>query len=440
MVTIAISPVAKRLTFTTAAAEHIETSKNFEFLCALIAVPHDDYVYSDVIGQLPGWARMLPESIGKQVSRMIAQHARTGIAVIDYHQKTNGWRLAPSVRADLPKTEIYAARNVISGLGWSSDRRFAAQDTSGLSKWFRLMATAMVAMTSGEADKGLAAVKQGMLHGEGDALSGIANIIASRLGQRMPTPHAPVSSEHDGLRSPFELALEARRSASYAIRAKSDEWPAHLSAIEHQYSACARTGDFTTQVVLLNAMAVLTRRLGEPNKALDHIKEAAPLAILSGDFFMIQAVSFNMANVLSDLHESDSTVCERSDYIDLLQLDIDLRETFGLGRDSAQAELRLATLYCEVGALGQAQVMLDTANYIIGISNVLQDRALSLQVQGRLQIAQGRLEAGSATLEAALIAFEATGNQSGVDETRTLLSQNLAGHRLESVQAANENC
>lgn len=424
MVTIEINPVAKRITIANAVSQHIETSKNFEFLCALIALPHDDYVYSDVIGQLPGWARMLPESIGKQVSRMIAQHARTGIAVIDYHQKTNGWRLAPSVRADLPQTEIDAARNVISGLGWSSDRRFAAQDTSGLSQWFRLMATAMVAMTSGEAGKGLAAVKQGMLHGEGDALSGIANIIASRLGQRMPTPHAPVASEHDGLRSPFELALEARRSASYAIRAKSDEWPTHLAALEHQYSMCARTGDFTTQVVLLNAMAVLSRRLGATEKALVHIKEAAPLAILSGDFFMIQAVSFNMGNVLSDLYEMDASACSRSDYIGLLQLDINIRDSFGLGRDSAQAELKLAALYCESGALVEAQDMLDAANRIIGISNVDHDRALYLQVLGKLQIAQGQLEGGLATLKSALFAFEATGNQSGVEETRAELSRN----------------
>lgn len=427
MVTITITPIAKRITLTHMASQHIETSKNFEFLCALIALPHEDFVYSDVIGQLPGWARMLPESIGKQVARMIALHTRHGIAVIDYHQKTNGWRLAPGVRAGLPQTEIDAARVVIAGLGWSSDRRFAAQDTSGLSQWFRLMATAMVAMTSGEADKGLAAVKQGMRHGEGDALSGIANIIASRLGQRMPTPHAPVAPEHDGLRSPFELALEARRSASYAIRAKPDEWPAHLAALEHKYSICARTGDFTTQVVLLNAMAVLSRRLGATEKALAHIKEAAPLAILSGDFFMIQAVSFNMGNVLSDLYERDSSACSRADYIGLLQLDIDIRDSFGLGRDSAQAELRLAALYCESGALVEAQDMIDAANKIIAISNVAQDRALSLQVQGKLQIAQGHLEAASAKLEAALLAFEATGNQSGVEETRTLLSRNSVG-------------
>jgi tetratricopeptide (TPR) repeat protein len=421
VVSIEINPVAKRITIANAVSQHIETSKNFEFLCALIALPHDDYVYSDVIGQLPGWARMLPESIGKQVSRMIAQHAQNGIAVIDYHQKTNGWRLAPSVRVDLPQTEIDAARSVIAGLGWSSDRRFAAQDTSRLSQWFRLMATAMVAMTSGEADKGLAAVKQGMLHGEGDALSGIANIIASRLGQRMPTPHAPVASEHDGLRSPFELALEARRSASYAIRAQSNEWQAHLAFLEYQYAASARASDFTTQVVLLNAMAVLSRRLGKLKNALDHIKEAAPLAILSGDFFMIQAVSFNMANVLSDLHKADPDACARADYIDLLRLDIDIRESFGLGRDSAQAELRLALLYYETGALVDAQAMLDAANHIIGISNVAQDRALALQVQGKLQIAQSDLKQGLATLVAALVAFEETGNQAGANEVRVEL-------------------
>jgi tetratricopeptide (TPR) repeat protein len=426
MIEIRVNPAARRITLASESSQNSETSKNFEFLCALIAVDHDDYVYCDVIGQLPGWARMLPESIGKQVSRMLAQHAKAGIAVVDYHKKTNGWRLAPGVRAQLPQSEIEAARAVIAGLGWTSNRRFAAQDTSELSQWFRHMATAMVAMTSGEAEKGLAAVKKGMSKGEGDALTGIANIIASRLGQRMPTAHAPVASEHDGLRSPFEMAIEARRSASYAIRAKSDEWPEYLASLEYQYAACARTGDFTTQVVLLNAMAVLARRLGALDKALEHIKEAAPLAILSGDFFMIQAVSFNMANVLSELHDADESICSRTDYIDLLQLDIDIRESFGLGLDSAQAELRLAALYCEVGAFNQAQAMLNAANHIIGINNVAQDHALSLQVQGKLHIAQGHIEDGRAMLEAAIQAFEATGNKSGVAETRALLSQALA--------------
>jgi tetratricopeptide (TPR) repeat protein len=421
MISISINQSAGRITLSSPSSQHIETTKNFEFLCALISMSHDDYVYSDVIGLLPGWARMLPESIGKQVARMIGQHARLGMAVLDYHQKTNGWRLAPAVRVHLPQMEIDAARNVIAGLRWSADRRFAAQNTSELSQWFRHMATAMVAMTSGEADKGLVAVKKGMLHGEGDALTGIANIIASRLGQRMPTPHAPVACDRDGLRSPFEMAIEARRSASYAIRAQADEWPAHLAFLENQYTACARASDFTTQVVLLNAMAVLARRLGKLENALNHIKEAAPLAILSGDFFMIQAVSFNMANVLSDVHKSDLDACARTDYIDLLRLDIDIRESFGLGHDSAQAELRLALLYYETGALVEAQAMLDAANRIIGISNVAQDRALSLQVQGKLQIAQGDLKHGLATLSAALVAFEATGNRAGAHEVRVEL-------------------
>lgn len=425
MVTITINPVAGRVALSASSSQCVETEKYFEFLCALIAMPHDDYVYSDVIGLLPGWARMLPESIGKQVARMIAEHARLGIAVIDYHQKTNGWRLSPAVRQHLPKMEIDAARNIIAGLRWSADRRFGGQNTSELSQWFRHMATAMVAMTSGEANRGLVAVKQGMGHGEGDALTGIANIIASRLGQRMPTPHAPVVSDRDGLRSPFEMAIEARRSASYAIRAQSDEWPAHLAFLEYQYAACARAGDFTTQVVLLNAMAVLSRRLGKLENALDHIKEAAPLAILSGDFFMIQAVSFNMANVLSDLHKADPDACARADYIDLLRLDIDIRESFGLGRDSAQAELRLALLYYETGALVDAQAMLDAANHIIGISNVAQDRALALQVQGKLQIAEGYLENGLTTLENAILAFEEVGNKAGAEETRSEISRHF---------------
>jgi tetratricopeptide (TPR) repeat protein len=421
MISISIHVNTNRITLSSPSSQHIETAKNFELLCALIAMQHDDYVYSDVIGLLPGWARMLPESIGKQVARMIAEYARLGITVIDYHQKTNGWRLAPAVRQHLPQMEIDAARNVIAGLRWSANRRFAEQNTSELSQWFRHMATAMVAMTSGEAHKGLVAVKKGMRHGEGDALTGIANIIASRLGQRMPTPHAPVASDRDGLRSPFEMAIEARRSASYAIRAQSDEWPAHLAFLEYQYAACARASDFTTQVVLLNAMAVLSRRLGKLENALDHIKEAAPLAILSGDFFMIQAVSFNMANVLSDLHKADPDACARTDYIDLLRLDIDIRESFGLGRDSAQAELRLASLYYETGALVDAQAILDAANHIIGISNVAQDRALALQVQGKLQIAQGDSKQGLATLAAALVAFDATGNQFGANEVRVEL-------------------
>lgn len=423
MLTVNISPAAKRIAFNASSIHRVETSKNFEFLCALIASPHDDFLYGDVIGQLPGWARMLPESIGKQVARMIVQHAQLGIAVVDYHQKTNGWRLAPDVRTHLPQAQIDTARMVIAGLGWSSDRRFASQDNSALSQWFRQMAAAMIAMTSGDAAKGLEAVKQGMLHGEGDALTGIANIIASRLGQRMPTPHAPVGAEHDGLRSPFEQAIEARRSASYAIRAHASEWAEHLAILEYQHAACARTGDFTTQVVLLNGMAVLARRLGAPQKALVYIKEAAPLAILSGDFFMIQAVSFNMANVLSDLHSGDPAVCSRSDYIDLLRLDIDIRESFGLGRDSAQAELRLAALYCETGALDQAQSMLDNAEQIIAICSSAHDRALSLQVRGNLQIAQGNLEVGLVTLRTAMTAFDATGNQSGVEQTRAELSR-----------------
>jgi hypothetical protein len=63
MVAVNISPAAKRIVIDASSAHHDEITTNFEFLCALIASPHDDFVYSDVIGQLPGWAGMIADDI-----------------------------------------------------------------------------------------------------------------------------------------------------------------------------------------------------------------------------------------------------------------------------------------------------------------------------------------------------------------------------------------
>jgi tetratricopeptide (TPR) repeat protein len=390
--------------------------KDYEFICLLVDIKGGRYVGAEEVHRLPLWRSMAFTSVGKQIARLISELKDIGLDLIEFHRKTDGWRLIPAVLASIDPAIVVAANAYLARSNWALRLQFCDASTESVSVWARQNVKAMLAMTEGNAVEGYRELLQGYRAASSEKLLAISNVLATRIGQRLPTRQLPLPSEKVRFASMFELAAEARRLASYALRSNSQSWVSYTVELERLLPPILETADTTTQAIIFNALSILFKRQGKITDALGCIKEAAPLAVFSGDLILIQNVMFNFANILSEVWRHDPDSITQSAFLDLLELDIEIRSRFNIGRDSAQAELLTALLYYEGGNLADARRLLNQAIDIIKTSNQAEDRALYHRVNGLILIATSDGQAGAwhrgiQELDRCIELFTALGNE-----------------------------
>jgi tetratricopeptide (TPR) repeat protein len=390
--------------------------KGFEFLCLLLASDNVEFVSKEDVHRLPSWNAMKVQSVGKQVARLIARLSESGFDIIDYTKKTEAWRVKPNLVGLRLEEARTAAKAYLGSTDWERGLRFSDSSSASVANWMSQNVKALLEMTSGNAEVGYDELKIGFAQANSQPLQAISNVIATRIGQRLPSPHLPLPSEYDRFATMFELAVEARRIAAYASRSKSTEWGDFADQLQRLLPKVSQIGDTTTQAIIHNAQALIFRRQGFLDKALDSIKEAAPLAVFSGDLILIQNVVFNFGNILSEVRRITPDVCSHEDFFALIELDIAIRNQFNLGRDSAQAELLAAYLHYENRNWTKARHYLDLAQDIIGISSQPCDLALFHRVNGLLLIATSQpssdqISCGRAELQISMTIFRQIGNE-----------------------------
>lgn len=397
----------------------VQRGKVVELFCLLLT--EDRWISVDDLATLPSWQTMTRASIGKQVARLIDSQSKQGCDLIDWRHKTSGWRLRPEVRASLDPQAERAARTLLEDRKRGTFERFASVPHGEMGRWALNAANAALAMTAGHSDQGYDILKVAYSQTDHPDLLDIANVIATRIGQRLERPHRPVPGSADTIASVFSVSVEARCLAAYAIRSDSSSWEAQLKGLKHLLTRLTSVVGFTTQAYVLNAIAMLLRRLGRHHEALQYARETIPLAIISGDFTLMQSAFFTFGNVVSEVRRIDPAAVADVDPLALLEVDLAIRNQFALGKDSAQAELLLAYLAWENGDHGRANTYLGAAADIIAVNRVPADRALFHRISGLLQISltDGRAcPEGLAELDLAISLFDSIGNNASADFVR----------------------
>jgi hypothetical protein len=406
---------ADRLTLSLNDRSVVLRGRALPLLCLLIS-EQGRTIVSEEVHALPGWSNMARDSVGKQVARIIDGLEEKGLPLITWRNKTNGWQLAAEIAAGLQPETRAAAQDWLKARGWAQASRFSSVPPASVAKWALAAGSAALAMTEGRTADGLRSLRRAYEASDHPDLKAIADVLATRIGQRLSPPHAPVRREQ-GPRSVFDIALEARRTAAYAIQSESSRWASQVKELRAILPELMTAGSLTTQAYVHNALALLLRRLGEHKQALAHAAEAAPLAVFSGDLTLMQAVFFNFGNIASELRRQDPAAVPEGLAISLIEADRAIRNRFSLGMDSAQAELLLAYLAYEEGALDQADIYLNDARTIIAVSRIPADQALEARISGLVQLARGD-KAGLARLDLAITLFEAIGNAAAAAHVR----------------------
>jgi hypothetical protein len=403
-----------------AGVESTIAEKYCDFLCVLICAEPDEILTRDALVRLDSWAGNQPLSAGKQVARFLAGLARNGIFPVEQIQKTNGWRLAGAWRAAVTPALRTAAKARVAGRVAAIHHGTGA-GLATLLEWYRSNFEALSAMTTGRAAHGYAVLRGNMKATADEQLFAISNLLATRIEQRLDQPRLPVLASINLSVDVIARALEIRRLAAYALHSNAKDWPQLERTFRHLLAVLAPTADLTSMAIVRNALAVLLRRQGDMDGALENIGMAAPLAVLSGDLILIQNVAFNLANIASEIERIRPGFVDQTAFTALLAFDAEVRDTMALGRDSAQTELLLAFLLVEQKRDDEAQTFLNMAAGIIAETNVPSDCALFARVSGLLAARQALANGDSVSpainqLREAIRLFTAAGYHSAAKE------------------------
>lgn len=388
--------------------------KDAQLLLQLIVIAPEQWLFADDVHNLPAWRGMLRESVGKQVARFIDTLVTAGHDIVEWQHKTKSWRLRPELLLTLPTWAKVQAAGRLTVLNHAAWARFGSVPVAEMADWALAAVQAVMAMGLGKPATAWQCVRAARGHSKHPDLQAITDVLASRVGQRMPQPHQPVSPLLAA--SPFERVVSARHIAALALHAPSQDWPALLARLLDVLADPAVAGDLTSRALLLNAIAMLERRLHQPDGAMAHASEALPLAVFSGDLMLMQAVMFNLGNILSEQARRGDDTVPAALPVRLLETDVLIREAFALGRDSAQAELLLAYLALEQGRRADVAAWLAKAAQLIDISRSTPDLALHARIRGLLALTENSASSeGLAALDESARLFRHIGNQPAAD-------------------------
>jgi hypothetical protein len=402
---ISINAKTGRVTFAIDAQKTVATQKASQFICALI----DHGPERDVTGQylerhLPRWRRnKARDSARKSASRCLDELEYKGIHLVDRQgRKTGPWSIRADLADNISDDTKEKAGSLIRQWNFEAAHQFKDVALRDLVSWLSATTEAILHLTTGTIDQSATSVAKAKASANHRDLDAIANVISARIDSRTRASETTHYDNNFERQDVFALAVNGRRLAAAAVGSVESQWDRYLEELHHAVGAIIARADTTTMAVLFNAMAVLCRRrgdkTGEYGDALTHIREAAPLAILSGDLTLIQAVAFNFGHILTRFADDQAFEPELQSLVTtLIGIDIGMRERHGIGNDSAQAELVLARSSIKSGEIDVAKVWLARAHSIIEVSQQDQDIALFEWTKGRIMRAEALSDQDRAT-------------------------------------------
>jgi hypothetical protein len=168
-------------------------------------------------------------------------------------------------------------------------------------------------------------------------------------------------------------------------------------------------------------MGLLARRAADPTTGADHHLRAAALFGVGGDYPSLQAALFNLAICRRDTLEQQGRLPDEG-VLDALEMCRLVCATFGVGRDSAQAEIAGAQWAHEMGDTARARRYLAEAEGLLRTIESTYDHAYFLEVRARIDHADsGGAGDPARDLRTARRLFARVGDARGVARVRGLL-------------------
>jgi tetratricopeptide (TPR) repeat protein len=364
------------------------------YLHARDPVARHRFVTASELHTVGHWRPKQEDAVGKEVSRFLNTKIKPNsfAAVVNFEpgQKTNRWRLSSdtSLVGGQSRTEL---AEELRARGW---RQSGIQSTLALSdfvRWASDASQALMLLQSGEVLDAQQKAQALLRKTTDPILERTTRMLAIRATQRAgeSTDKYDVDLGDFHLVQSWGVGAVARAFHSRAVALMS-YWaqpPKYDDEIAHMRSLLAdaeAAGDVGAIAIMYGTLAVLHRRSGNYPEAEQCLRRAIPMLIANGDIMNLQGALFNMGHVIERRLRKEG-IYSYQNALDMLQQDMDLRDRFNLGRDSAQCEILMALIWAERDAKSpKADTLLEKAKSILAQNDSAYDYACWHRACGKL--------------------------------------------------------
>ncbi|MGK3975951.1 hypothetical protein WMF38_30120 [Sorangium sp. So ce118] len=351
------------------------------------APTRDEYVTVEALARIGPWRYKSIPSVGKEVARHLADLVRAGFAgVLAHRGKTRAWRLELAGGDVAFAPDRPAVRAFVAARG-----RGALESDTWLDE-LQTLVEAMAALQRGEAGRTLERLDDaGFAPGDGEpALAAWRALLLGRaMLQHASDDHATVNDLCESWLARADAAgrtVGVRLRAALAHRHRFQDPAATLATLTKLAADLELHGDVGSLGAVVNVMGLLARRTGDDDAGVAHHLRAAVLFGIAGDYPSLQAALYNLALGRREALKKQNRPPDGSLFT-ILELCLLVCATFGVGRDSALAEISGAEWALENGDRDRARAYLKKAETLLATIESDYDQACFREVQARIELA-----------------------------------------------------
>lgn len=327
------------------------------------------------------WAHKARSSVGKEVARHLASLHDAGFAALVEHRgKTRQWRLAGPA-SFVPDRAAVAL--------WLEGHRVPPPIPSVGPLGPLVEAT--LALQAGRTEDAMTLALSVVPEGSNDAAW--RAVVAGRAAQRTDEGERVegLMAEIEGQSGAAIRAARARLGALVIYDQRFDEPARQLPALRRLAGQLENDGDIGSLATVLNVMGLLARRAGRPEEGVSHLRRACSLFGLCGDMSSLQASIFNLALCRVEVLGTGGWAPDE-EALALIDMCLAVCASFGVGRDSAQAEITGCRWALRRGEVDRARRYLDSAEAIVEVLPSSFDQACFLRARAELAMVTGDKE------------------------------------------------
>jgi tetratricopeptide (TPR) repeat protein len=346
------------------------------------------YLSAAELGLVGVWRYKSTSSVGKEVARHLRAIKNTPMgSVVEYVQRTKAWRL--SLKAS--RLEFIPGREAVEQ--WLESRTFREPEPDAVSSLLTLIDTSL-AYEQGQFEQVSSALACMSRQSDGpvrNTLDACAAVLRGRAAMRLEDSDCleALVDEWSDRDDPIGRAAFIHLKALLAIQDRFGDPDVALRSLERLAADTERRGGDTSALsILLNAMGILARRLGRYQLAIDYHTRATAGFALCGDHYKLQATVFNIAICRADMLEQADRPPDEA-VLALVDACRRICAQFGIGNDSAQAEINGAIWALRRGELDRARMYLDAAETLVANSDSSFENACFLIARAQLQQVTG---------------------------------------------------
>ena len=385
----------------------------FYALLAVRAGEGGAYVSAAELGGYGAWRHKKPSSVGKEVARHLRALDGAGLgALITDRGKTSRWRASDGVQVVLSPDRARVE-------AWLRGRRSgpAAPTAGSLAD----LVAATLELHGGQAEEALE--RSWAVQPESPADAAWRAVIAGRSAQRCDEGTRIRLLQAELLEQPSAAtrAAGARLTALAVFDQRYSDPAERLAALRGLAGRLELDGDVGSLAAVLNVMGLLARRAHRPEEGAGYLRRACSLFGMGGDMPSLQGALFNLALCRVELLQAQGKVPD-DEAMELVDLCLTVCSTFGVGQDSAQAEITGCRWALRRGDPVRARAYLDAAERIIEVLPSIFEQACFVRARAELALVTQDPDAEpERDLRVALRLFMELGDQYMIDKVKRQL-------------------